>query len=133
MFHFLSSFFAFLYQCPKRISIVPDFPFRLWKNGFGKSRECRWSKALRDGRVFHALLAWMVENPPGFYAVMRWKILGISTVSTWFSTEKALILLAKTHQCGKLDVEIPLHNEFSTYGTSVENHGLFVENSRKKL
>jgi hypothetical protein len=57
----------------------------------------------------------------------------ISMVSTYFSTEKALILLVKTHLCGKLDVEILMHTEFSTCGSVVEKLPLYVENSRKNL
>jgi len=83
--------------------------------------------------LFHISLLQTVEIPPEFYAAMQWEIHGISTISTWFSTEKALILLVKTHLCGKPDVEIHLHNEFSTYGSIVEKRGVFVENSRKKL
>jgi len=52
----------------------------------------------------------------------------ISTVSTWFSTEKALILLEKTQKCGKLSVGIPNVDNFSTYGSNVENDAVFVEN-----
>ena len=55
------------------------------------------------------------------------------TQSTYFSTEKALILLVKTHLCGKLDVEILMHTEFSTYGRIVDKWGIFVENYRKTL
>ena len=83
--------------------------------------------------IFHIPFSRMSENPEKFYAAMQSAIHGISTVSTWFSTEKALILLVKTHLCGKLDVEIPLHNKFSTYGSDVEKRCLFVENSRKNL
>ena len=57
----------------------------------------------------------------------------ISTVSTLFSTKKSLILLEKTRLCGKLYVESSMHTKFSTYGTIVENHVVFVENSWKVL
>ena len=52
----------------------------------------------------------------------------IPTVSTWFSTEKVPILLEKTRKCGKLSVGIPGVDNFSTYGTNVENDVVFVEN-----
>ena len=75
----------------------------------------------------------MVKKPAKFYAAMQNGNFGISTVSTYFSTGKALILLVKTHLCGKLDVEILMHTDFSTYGTVVEKPPVYVENSRKKL
>ena len=75
--------------------------------------------------------SFRVQKPLIAYAFMQVSFVWISTVSTWFSTEKALVLLVKTNLCGKLDVEILMHTEFSTYGTTVENRGLFVENSRK--
>ena len=83
--------------------------------------------------IFHIPFSRIPENPEKFYAAMQSAIHEISTVSTWFSTEKALILLVKTRLCGKLDVEILMHTEFSTCGSVVEKLYLFVENSRKKL
>lgn len=74
-----------------------------------------------------------VEKPVRIYAFIHDDSMEISTLSTWFSTEKGLILLKKTKLCGKLDVDIRMHNAFSTYGAVVENQGLFVENSRKNL
>jgi len=74
-----------------------------------------------------------VEKALRIYAFMQRFSKWISTLSTWFSTEKALILLEKTQLCGKLTVEYALHNQFSTCGSIVENHGLFVENPRKSL
>jgi len=75
--------------------------------------------------------SFRVQKPLIVYAFMQVSFVWISTVSTWFSTEKALISLVKLRLCGKLTVEFFMHNEFSTYGTIVENSGLFVENSRK--
>ena len=59
--------------------------------------------------------------------------MGISTVSTWFSTEKALYLLKKRRLCGKLHVGYLLHNQFSTCEAFVENGAVFVENPRKNI
>uniref|UniRef100_UPI0040259B85 hypothetical protein n=1 Tax=Gemmiger formicilis TaxID=745368 RepID=UPI0040259B85 len=49
------------------------------------------------------------------------------TLSTWFSTQKALFLHEKGFVCGKLPRCILLHINFSTYGSTVDFQAPFKE------
>lgn len=66
-------------------------------------------------------------NPSILYAMLHAFSLKFPTLSTWFSTQKALFLHEKDFACGKLPRCIPLHINFSTYGPIVDFQAPFKE------